>query len=139
MERPPVYNTKQGEAILSYMESLHGAYVTVEQIARYFEDTGISVGLTTIYRNLDKLVSAGRIHKYVIDGFAGACFRYIPETTSEDRQLNLKCEDCGELYPLHCKMLEELGNHVKDEHSFHINPHKTVLYGTCKSCSAKER
>ena len=135
MGRPPVYKTAQSEAILSYMISVSGSYVTVEEIARYFADNNIRIGLTTIYRNLDKLVASGKIRKYVIEGEAGACFRYLQETAEQSGHVNLKCEGCGELYPMHCKMLEELGVHVEDEHAFRINPTKIVFYGTCKNCS----
>ena len=44
MRRSPTYNTKQGRAILTYIASLEGGSVTVEQIARHFEENQINVG-----------------------------------------------------------------------------------------------
>uniref|UniRef100_UPI003FA4903D transcriptional repressor n=1 Tax=Anaerosporobacter sp. TaxID=1872529 RepID=UPI003FA4903D len=56
VKRKTIYTTKQGEAVLEYIASLDGVHATVEQIAEYFENQNAGIGLTTIYRNLDKLV-----------------------------------------------------------------------------------
>ena len=135
MRRPCTYNTKQGEAILAYIASLEGQAVTVEQIDKHLKENNIGVGLTTIYRNLDKLLVCGKIRKYVIEGVTGACFQYVQQTSPESEHVHLKCEDCGQLYRMKCDKLEDLGQHVEHEHAFRINTIKTVFYGTCKNCS----
>ena len=52
-------------------------YVTIRQIAEYLEDSGIKVGLTTIYRTVGKLLKEGRIAGVSIDGVSGKCYRYL--------------------------------------------------------------
>ena len=133
--RPSSYNTKQGEAVLSYIASLQGKHVTVEQIAAHFEKEEINIGVTTIYRHLDKLVAGGEVRKYIIDGVAGACYQYAADEPEPDRDhFHLKCESCGQLFHLQCDMLDELARHVAQEHDFQINPMKTVFYGKCEAC-----
>lgn len=134
MQRSTNYNTKQSEAILSYIVSLEGAHVTVGQIVKHFENAGIAVGLTTIYRHLDKLVERGKVQKYTIDGVSGACFQYIQAQEACETHIHLKCEACGTLLHLQCGLLREVQKHVGEEHTFAINPMKTVFYGKCASC-----
>jgi Fur family ferric uptake transcriptional regulator len=133
------YTTKQGEAILSYIASLEGDHVTVEQLAKHFDGSGTSIGLTTIYRNLDKLLSSGKIRKFVIDGISGACYQYVGEQFSGGEHFHLKCEICREVYHLQCGAIEEISSHVAEEHAFQINPIKTVFYGICDKCREKAK
>ena len=53
------YRTKQMAEILSYLQSMQGSHVTVHDIHAYFKSKNISVGTTTIYRHLDRMVAEG--------------------------------------------------------------------------------
>ena len=134
MSRPASYNTKQREAVLSYIASLGGSHVTAAQIAAYFSGGGAHIGRTTIYRHLDKLTESGKIRKYTVDGTSGACFQYIGNTEGCHTHLHLKCEGCGELLHLRCDALDEIQRHISDEHAFQVNSVKTVFYGKCDNC-----
>ena len=50
------YKTRQREAIFSYIEQQKSRYVTAAELSEHFKKSGTSIGLTTIYRHLDKLV-----------------------------------------------------------------------------------
>lgn len=132
MKQKTSYITKQGEAILGYIVSLAGTHITVEQIASHFERLEGGIGLTTIYRHLDKLVQSGKVRKYIIDGVSSACYQYVKETHPE--QFHLKCDICGSLQQLECDTMKNLTGHILEEHNFQINATKTVFYGKCKSC-----
>ena len=87
------YKTKQMTELLAFLKSVQGSHVTVKDICDYFEIRGITVGTTTIYRQLEKMVSEGLVAKYVVDGTSSACFEYTGE--EEERQAecyNSKCE-----------------------------------------------
>lgn len=129
------YKTKQREIILNYMISLEGAHFTVNEIAEYFEKQDIAIGITTIYRHLDRFLTEGIVQKYILDGKLGACFQYIGEGEEDHTHFHLKCEICGQLIHLQCKTLSTFGTHILEEHGFAINPLKTVFYGTCSKCS----
>lgn len=62
------YKTKQMTELLDFLQSVKGSHVTVSDINNYFREKDIDVGMTTIYRNLEKLVSEGVVAKYVVDG-----------------------------------------------------------------------
>jgi Fur family ferric uptake transcriptional regulator len=137
MKRPSRYNTKQGEAILSYLASLDGEHVTASQIAMHFGAEDSSVGLTTVYRHLEKLSKDGKVRKYTMDDSSAACYQYAGESDNHDERFHLKCEICGALTHLQCDTLEQIKEHVYETHSFQINPSKTVFYGTCQNCFFK--
>jgi len=124
------YKTRQREAIFSYIEQQKSRYVTASEISEHFKKSGTSIGLTTIYRHLDKLVEKGVITKYNLDGSSSACYK---ANDPEDKFL-LKCEDCGSLIRFKCHDLEHLYSHFNKEHNFAINPFKTVFYGKCNQC-----
>ncbi|MDR2174402.1 MAG: transcriptional repressor [Synergistaceae bacterium] len=150
MKRPTGYNTKQSQAILDYIASLGGSHVTVGQIAGHFESIGFPIGLTTVYRHLDKLVRSGRARRYIMEGVSGSCYQY--EYAEEDigvdvharahegsaGHFHLKCEDCGALLHLQCEVLSGLPKRVYEEHSFRIDASKTVFYGKCADCLSRD-
>lgn len=125
-----IYKTRQSEAILDYIKQQKERYVTAYEISQYFKSCGISVGLTTIYRRLERLTEQGLIRKYNLDGSSSACFKAI----ENDDKFLLKCEDCGDLVRFNCRDLEHLYAHFNSKHHFAINPYKTVFYGKCDKC-----
>ncbi len=62
------YKTKQMTELHIFLKSTKGRHVTVNEICDYFKDKGISVGTTTIYRHLEKMVKEGSVAIYVVDG-----------------------------------------------------------------------
>ena len=134
------YKTKQMEELLTFLESAQGRHITVNEIYSYFKEKDISVGTTTIYRHLEKMVNEGLVAKYVIDGTSSACFEYIGNGNSskESVSYHCKCEKCGKLIHLHCSEVESLKEHMIEKHDFQLNPIRTVFYGICKECRNKE-
>lgn len=138
MNRAKTYHTRQQKAILQFMESMDQTYITAGQIAEYLKEQGESVGLTTIYRHLDRFLKEGIVQKIVLDGNSGACYQYIKRKDDEVNQFLLKCEDCGGIMNMDCGHMKELYSHVLEEHHFNVNPHRTMFYGICEKCLTKE-
>ena len=133
------YKTKQQELLFSYLREMQGKHFTAEDVRAHFEEKKLSIGIATIYRQLEKLVAEGTIQKYFIDDHSAACFEYAGETcNSAEQHFHLKCELCGRLIHLECEELEELGGHLKTEHGFVINPLRTVFYGVCTDCAGRQ-
>lgn len=127
------YKTKQKESIFECIKRQKEDYVTIQQIAAYLEENNIQVGLTTIYRNLDRLVEEGRIAKVAIDGISGTCYRYLSK--GEDSVFFcMRCEKCERVVNIECPELEHLYLHLSKDHRITINPGKTIFYGTCDQC-----
>ena len=134
------YKTKQQDLLFSYLREMQGKHFTAEEVRAHFEAKKLTIGIATIYRQLEKLVAEGKIQKYFIDEHSAACFEYAGESCNTNEQhFHLKCELCGRLIHLECDELEKLGEHVKTEHGFVINPLRTVFYGVCKDCLSEEK
>lgn len=134
MKRPASYNTRQREAVIEYIVSLGDVHITAAQIVSHFHNKEISVGRTTVYRNIDKLIRAGKLQKYNVDGISGACYRYVSDNEKPCKQLLLKCESCGEFIRPECDELNEMHEHIYRAHTFKVNIAKTIFYGKCESC-----
>ena len=130
------YNTKQRDELLSYLQSVAGEHITVNDICNHFLENGSKVGTTTIYRHLEKMVDEGIVKKYTLDSSSAACFEYIDQycECKENDCTHLKCTKCGRLIHLHCDDLKATQKHIFEEHSFKIDLTRTVLYGLCEDC-----
>lgn len=130
------YKTKQMDAIRSYLKSVEGTHVTVNDICAYFKSQGITVGTTTIYRHLERMVEQGIVAKYIVDGTSSACFEYLDEQKHCHKPIcfHCKCEKCGKLIHLQCDELSHLGQHMLQHHGFQMDSLRTVFYGTCNEC-----
>ena len=134
------YKTKQMTELHTFLQSVQGQHVTVQEIREYFKDREIAVGTTTIYRQLEKMVKEGLVEKYVVEGTNSACFEYIGESETSDYEscYPCKCEKCGKLIHLHCEDVVKLEQHLMDRHGFRMDPCRTVFYGICEECRSVE-
>ena len=113
--------------------------MTAGELAEHFHQTGESVGLTTVYRHLEKLVAENKVEKYHIDGMKSACFCAVDESIGEDEDnLTMKCQSCGDIVHFSCPDLSHLYAHFAEEHRISIDPRKTLFYGKCDKCSAPQ-
>lgn len=123
------YNTKQKDSIMLAIDSFGEKHFTAEDIFRILaSDSG--VGVSTIYRHLDKLAGEGKIQKYFLEG-QGACYQ---KKECKEKHFHLKCTKCGRLEHLSCDNLKKISSHVLDEHGFEIDSARTVFYGVCREC-----
>lgn len=130
------YTTKQHQAILRCLEQRPEEALSANQLAEDLRQAGCPVGLATIYRQLEKLEAAGRVHKVHTE--EGAFFQYCPHPEADHGCFLLRCESCGRMVHLDCAHLEALYQHLEQQHHFHIDPRRTILTGRCRSCEEKE-
>lgn len=136
MERKGIYHTRQMKELMEYLKMVEGKHVTVVDIQNYFQEKGKQVGVTTIYRHLDRMVGEGTVAKYIVDEKTSACYEYLGEGEHchPDACFHCKCEKCGKLIHLHCNELIHVHEHVWNSHGFQVNGKRTVLYGLCEDC-----
>ncbi|WRS27764.1 transcriptional repressor [Oscillospiraceae bacterium MB08-C2-2] len=107
--------------------------MTAGQITKNFQRSDTPMGMATVYRQLAKLVAAGKLRRYMLDGVPSACYEYV-DGEAPMAHFHLKCECCGALIALECQYMEELQQHIAETHTFTINRIKTVFYGKCSRC-----
>ena len=130
------YMTRQQQAVLKCIESCPGGRATAMDLMQMLRQEGQTVGLSTVYRQLEKLVAQGKVHKLLTE--EGACYQYCDKTVHRDCFL-LQCEGCGAIFHMDCSHLGELYGHLLESHGFAINPRRTMFYGLCGKCRAAER
>ena len=126
------YMTRQQRAVLSCIENVHGGAGAAE-LAELLRASGESVGLTTVYRQLEKLHEQGLVHKIVTDD--GTRYQFCDCRRHGKDCFLIKCEQCGCVEHVDCTHLSELYGHLSQEHHFRINPRRTLFYGLCQSCT----
>lgn len=136
--RAEKYNTKQRDTVLQYMVDADGTHVTAAEIVRYCQKMNLSVGRTTVYRNLNSLVDDGVIMRYITEEVSGTCYQFIGNKDECQGHLHLRCEGCGELFHLECDALFQMQEHILSNHSFRVNSLRTILYGLCENCVDKK-
>lgn len=128
------YRTRQRDIILELLKNNTDMHLSAEDICEMLRKNGEKVGITTVYRYLEKLYSEGSVQKYVTDR---AKYTYTEKKCRE--HFHLKCTECGTLFCADCDFLTELCNHVNGHHGFFIVPSKTVFYGICDKCRGDKR
>lgn len=129
------YKTKQREIILNYLKSNKDKHLTIEDVSNHLKQQNEQVGQTTIYRYINILVNDGLVRKYIIDLGQPACFQYIENTKECESHYHLKCNNCGDILHISCRVFKDIENHLNEEHKFKIDNSKLILYGTCDKCN----
>ena len=138
MQSKSSYKTRQGDELRSYLESMPGKHITAADVCDYFKKTGKTIGMATVYRQLERMVDEGVIAKYNIDAGSPACFEYLGNHLGEETCYHCKCQVCGKLIHMHCEELPELEKHILEHHGFSIDPVRTVFYGVCQQCREEQ-
>ena len=126
------YMTRQQQAVLSCIREFNGSAGAAE-LAEQLHAQGQAIGLTTVYRHLEKLEQQGLVHKIVTD--EGARYQFCDCRRQGRECFLIKCEQCGQVEHARCEHLGDLYGHLFQEHHFRINPHRTLFYGLCQNCA----
>ena len=139
MENRSKYRTRQREELLGYLQTMPGEHFTAAELCAHLRERGSSIGQTTVYRQLERMVDEGLLNKYTIDAGSPACFAFIDrEKSCGEHCFHCRCERCGRLIHMHCEELEEIQKHLREHHGFYLNPLRTVFYGLCGECARAE-
>ena len=56
-----------------------------------------------------------------------------------DAHLHLQCVSCGAVIHLNCSFMEEIADHISQEHDFSLQCRGSVIYGLCSKCRPEQR
>ena len=125
------YHTKQKELLLDLLKKEKREF-TIQEL---YEKTNHEIGLTTIYRFIDKLVEGEVVCKR-IGNKNTVTYQYLEKCDCENH-FYLKCDQCGETIHIDCDCMNDLSHHIKDEHQFHVKEKQVMITGTCQKCYKK--
>lgn len=132
MERKK-YKTKQKEIILDNIKKINHEFTIQELYLKLNKE----VGLTTIYRLVDKLVSDKVLNKYITSDNK-TYYEYLKKCSHENH-FYLKCNNCSKLIHIDCDCIKELENHILNNHKFNINHENIVINGICSKCRSDKK
>jgi Fur family ferric uptake transcriptional regulator len=95
------------------------------------------IGLTTIYRTLDLLLTMGVLYKF---DFGDGKARYELISKMGEHHHHLICKRCGKIIDYDEFLEEEKGlvkkieNTLSKKHRFKIDSHQLHFYGLCSNC-----
>lgn len=131
------YNTAARSRILGFLKENKDRTVNANDILNWLNNQGNDVNITTIYRYLDKLTESGEVMKYIAENGTRAVFQYVGEKQHCEEHLHLQCIKCGAILHLDCDFMDEISEHVMNEHGFKIQCRNSNIYGICSDCQGK--
>jgi len=131
MMRSEFYNTKQKDIILNTIKN----YTKEFTIKDLYKKLNENVGLTTIYRLIDRLVKENKLSKYI--GKDNITYYQYLEECHEDNHFYLKCVKCGDMVHIDCDCILDLSNHIVKKHHFEPSKEHIIINGICEKCNRK--
>ncbi len=128
MNRNEIYKTKQKDLIINEIKKQNHEFM----IKDIYNELNGKVGLTTIYRMIDKLVGEGLLNKTI--GENNITYYQYLEKCNHENHFYLRCEKCGNIIHVDCDCITELMSHIAKEHEFKINNEHIVINGICSKC-----
>jgi Fur family ferric uptake transcriptional regulator len=106
---------------------------SAQEIFDGLRDEGRTVGIASVYRVLDLLVSLGLVQRLELG--AGVA-RYEPAMPGGEHHHHVVCVDCGEVRPFEDAALERALDAADTGDGFEVDGHDVVLWGRCEDCRA---
>ena len=123
-------NTRQRAAILETL-SRQVDFRSAQQIHEQMRADGETVGLATVYRNLQALSRAGRLD-VLVAGDGESLYRQCEDTGHHH---HLVCRECGRTVEFLAPRLEASMTAIAREHGFTEVDHTLEVFGLCEDHS----
>ena len=104
------------------------AHLTVEQLHLKIQEKLPSVAISSVYRNLIQLESAGLVLRHQFQENAAY------ELNSGEHHDHLICRNCEKVIEFFDEEIERLQQQVSQKYGFKLQHHVLNLYGLCKAC-----
>ncbi len=134
LQQKSIKMTRQRKEILRlFLTQTHHLF-TASEIQQQLVEEGHQMDLSTIYRNLEILASAGVLrHIALNDNIA----RY--ELITEHHHHHLICLGCNKTEIIDLCPFQEINRYVTTQTDFLPTEHRFEIYGYCKDCQENNR
>lgn len=130
------YNTKPKEYILEFLKNHKNTSFTVQDIYDEIIESGYSINLATVYRNVVKMTEQGMLLKHQSAHSKYATFQYV-ESKKCLTHFHFECKKCGAVVPLGNNETNDFVAMIQKKLGFTIDPQNTYLTGTCAKCGER--
>lgn len=125
----PQRQTRQRTAIADILAEVDD-FRSAQQLHDALRHSGVSVGLTTVYRCLQSLTAAGEID-FLVNDEGETVYRKC----SGEHHHHLVCRACGATVEIAGPTVERWADSVAAEHGYSQVSHTMELFGLCPRCS----
>ena len=126
----PSRNTRQRSEILDALDRADG-FRSAQELHHELVARDARVGLTTVYRTLQALVTTGEVDS-LLNEAGEAIYRLCGH---EGHHHHLVCRDCGRAVEIASDEIESWASKTARKHGFTRVTHTAELYGLCRPCS----
>ena len=124
-------NTRQRRAVSSILDDLDD-FASAQEIHDALKRRGESIGLSTVYRNLQALSDAAEI-----DALRGDDGEVRYRQCSAGHHHHLVCRDCGRTVEVEGPAVERWASKQAEAHGFTAVAHTLEIIGTCADCDRR--
>lgn len=129
------YKTEQKQMLIDFLSQHSDESFTIEEIENKMISDGINApGLSTIYRLMPGLVTAGLVKR-----FSGDKKRHFLYQITGGKQcsmhLHMKCTECGKLFHMNDTFSDSILKEISASSNFSVDRGKTTLFGKCDMCN----
>ncbi|UEJ83089.1 transcriptional repressor [Brachybacterium halotolerans subsp. kimchii] len=124
-------NTRQRTAILDAL-GRQDDFRSAQQIHEQMRADGETVGLATVYRNLQTMAHGGQVDVLVTDD-GESIYRQCAQSGHHH---HLVCRECGRTVEFQAPQVEDWARRVAREHGFTDVDHTMEIFGLCPEHSS---
>lgn len=126
--------TKQRQAIWELLRTEKN-FLSAQEVHDLLDQSGESIGLATVYRNLQALANNGSVDVLRLEKSRTQLFRYCAENVHHH---HIVCRSCGKTVEISGAGIEEWADGIADEHGFTRVSHSFEIFGLCSECTLNE-
>ncbi len=126
--------TPKRVAILDFMART-GSYVSPEEVRQKLQEQFTSIGLPTVYRNLDELAEGGILAKIIHPNRQ----LYYYFCLNSNHHHHFICLSCHRVMDLHICSVKGLEDEINDQVRGKVISHILQVNGLCRSCHDREK
>jgi Fur family transcriptional regulator, ferric uptake regulator len=123
-----VRSTRQRAAIASLLDTLD-EFRSAQELHDELRQRGENIGLTTVYRTLQSMASAG-----LLDTLRNDTGESVYRRCSDHHHHHLVCRSCGSTVEVGDREVETWAAEIASKHGFSDVSHTIEIYGTCSDC-----
>jgi Fur family ferric uptake transcriptional regulator len=109
--------------VLDILEHSTHRHMSAEAIYRALLESGVELGLATVYRVLTQFERAGLVSRHNFEG--GTAVFELADRTHHDHMV---CLETGKVIEFCDERIERLQREIADKHGYEIQEHSLVLY-----------
>jgi len=106
-----------------------GGFASAQELYQLLQRNGESIGLTTVYRALQSLVS-----DKIVDQLRRDDGEAIYRLCGAEHHHHLVCKQCGSTVEIEGSAIERWTKAVAEEHGFREIGHTAEIFGICSKC-----